>query len=389
MPLDRTFIQAFDKRVASEPEPAAPLSAAEPIAPPARRRRRKLKARPPAPESKQRRAKPEPVRASAPATRKKSPPPVAARAARDAKRRKVYRLDPPEDVLAPTAGRPAETPLPDSREAGPAIAASAAAPEPPSPPTSATGGDGLSWFTRSLSAARAPLSSLAPSENLRQLVDPAWQVEHVDWPEVCRRWHDQSGDQLDRVAHELTAARQHRVIAVTGIRRSEGRTTLALCLARVLAGTGTSVALVDADFSRPALAQRLGLSPTCGWSEHLAGQVPLAEALVEAVSDRLTLLPLRGPVAPGASAWNRHRIDEDLAALRERYEVVVIDAAPLPAGVGDQTSPDHWTQVDLALLVRDCRQGAAAELDTAAWRLRSAGVQVWGVVENYVRNQCA
>ena len=74
------------------------------------------------------------------------------------------------------------------------------------------------------------------------------------------------------------------MVMITGARRGEGRTTLALCLARCAAQAGVSTALVDADLKNPQLGSRLGMETPCGWLQVVAGKAPLSEAAVSSLS---------------------------------------------------------------------------------------------------------
>ena len=89
---------------------------------------------------------------------------------------------------------------------------------------------------------------------------------------------------------EAWAAKQGcKTWAVTGLRRGEGRSTLGLCLARLASQTGARIALVDADFENPQLAELLGVGTQCDWHSVLAEGLPLAEAAIVCLADELTL----------------------------------------------------------------------------------------------------
>src|SRR5690606_37677709 len=95
---------------------------------------------------------------------------------------------------------------------------------------------------------------------------PALEVDSVRWPTVCDALLKQFGDRFnalaDRIANQATAG--CKVLAISGVRRGEGRTTFCLCLARALSRK-LNVALVDADFAKPAMAEQLSLELGLGW----------------------------------------------------------------------------------------------------------------------------
>jgi Mrp family chromosome partitioning ATPase len=107
-----------------------------------------------------------------------------------------------------------------------------------------------------------------------------------------------------------------------------GTTTVLLNLAITAARQdGKRVAVVDANFRRPALAQRLGLGPAPGLREVLAGSVPLPQALQETAQSNLMAL-----AAGQSTAGSETRLPLDwllptLRQLRQQFNLVFVDAA--------------------------------------------------------------
>ena len=86
---------------------------------------------------------------------------------------------------------------------------------------------------------------------------PAWEVDAFRWPDLCAQLDEASGRKLTRSGDELYMAMQDglKVIAISSAARQEGRTTIALSLARSAAAAGCRVALLDADGANPELAR--------------------------------------------------------------------------------------------------------------------------------------
>jgi hypothetical protein len=123
---------------------------------------------------------------------------------------------------------------------------------------------------------------------------PVWEVDHFLWPETCDKLLSDSHSYFQEAGQKLLAARQDglKSLAVTGSRRGEGRSTVALSLARCAAKAGLSVAVVDADFARPQLAEMIGLEVSHGWQDAALGKIPLSEAAIKSLEDKVTVLPL-------------------------------------------------------------------------------------------------
>lgn len=82
------------------------------------------------------------------------------------------------------------------------------------------------------------------------------------------------------MAFSETRSRTPRSIMITGSTSSEGKSTVALNLATVLASAGRKVMLVEADIHRPSLAGALGVRPHGGLAGVLMGKIRLQDALV-------------------------------------------------------------------------------------------------------------
>jgi Mrp family chromosome partitioning ATPase len=107
-----------------------------------------------------------------------------------------------------------------------------------------------------------------------------------------------------------------------------GTTTVLLNLAVTAARQeGRRVAVVDANFRRPALGERLGLGPAPGLREVLSGTVPLAQALQETAQKNLWALMAgrseHGPDGRLPLDW----LMPTLRQLRQQFNLVFVDAA--------------------------------------------------------------
>jgi Mrp family chromosome partitioning ATPase len=234
----------------------------------------------------------------------------------------------------------------------------------------------------------APLSSFNP-RLVGEVVRPQLEVDRFAWPEVCGLLLGRVEAEFIRLAEELAARAAHsnQVVAWTGCQRGEGRTTSLLCMAQRLAAAGRKCVLVDADFSRPELARRLGISAQVGWEEVVAGAAQLTDVLIGSLEDRLALLPRRQRVAagthPGAGAASAAMFD----LLREAFDVVLLDVGPMAgeAELADMASCAAAANVGGAYLVFDSRNITTSEMTATADQLREVGIEVWGAIENFRR----
>lgn len=231
-----------------------------------------------------------------------------------------------------------------------------------------------------------PTPALTPEAETAKVCHPVWEVDKLQWPATCERlltdkncYFAQAGDKL------LAAVRDGlKTLAVTGSRRGEGRTTLALCLARAAAKAGIQVAIVDADFTRPQLAPRLGLEPSHGWQDAALGRIPLSEAAVKSLSENITVLPLE-PFSDGAGlSLADPRVTATIRAVAATFELVILDLGPLPATHEPLFAAGEPSPIDAAIIVRDVRYATSVESQSLGDRLHDAGIDAVGIAENFV-----
>jgi len=109
----------------------------------------------------------------------------------------------------------------------------------------------------------------------------------------------------------------------------EGKTTVALNLSYALAKQGRTC-LVDADLRKGRLARAFGLTSNQGLSEALRGDVTLDNAVLEVPGmSSLSILPAGTLKGNAGQLICSQTMQEILQDLRERFQFVVIDSAPI------------------------------------------------------------
>jgi len=125
--------------------------------------------------------------------------------------------------------------------------------------------------------------------------------------------------------------RQMDTLLVTSAIAGEGKTTVSVELARVIALAGRRVILMELDLRRPALGQHLDLDPGGGLAAALTERAPLVDLLEEPIADlpHLSVLPAgRLPHNP-SEMLGSPRIAEIISELASRSDILIIDASPL------------------------------------------------------------
>ncbi len=184
-----------------------------------------------------------------------------------------------------------------------------------------------------------------------------------------------------------------RTIMVTSATPMEGKTTVAINLAIVLAQLGKRTLLVEADLRNPFLHHAFGISKEPGFTDVVIGSIRLEEAMLtfsdfvlgkaglESLIDRpgidnLFLLP-SGHQPPNPTEFlSAQAVSNFLADVRKRFDYVVLDCAPI-LPVADPTI--LGARVDGTLVIVRVGSVARAALRRAKALLEATRARILGV----------
>lgn len=140
-----------------------------------------------------------------------------------------------------------------------------------------------------------------------------------------------------RASVTLRGPRKPRVIAVTSALPREGKTTTAICLARTLAISGASTVLLDCDVRRRSASDTLLDGRPGRLFEVLTGELSIDEAVLTDAATGLGILGTDRAPDDGRDLLAPDLVGGLLERLKDRYEYVVIDTAPV-LGIADARS---------------------------------------------------
>ncbi|GAB7554689.1 polysaccharide biosynthesis tyrosine autokinase [Novosphingobium sp. 11B] len=125
------------------------------------------------------------------------------------------------------------------------------------------------------------------------------------------------------------AVESPRIIAVTSALPAEGKTTVALCLARSMAGASDAILLIDCDVRRRGVSRWIGGTREIGLLEVLRGNARLEDAIVIDPRTGLSILPLSAAREEDHALLTGPAMDALLAAAGQGFDAVIMDTAPV------------------------------------------------------------
>jgi capsular exopolysaccharide synthesis family protein len=172
-----------------------------------------------------------------------------------------------------------------------------------------------------------------------------------------------------------------RVVAIASALPGEGKTTVAMSLARVAALSGQRVIVVDCDLRKQSISRFLNVKPEMGLLQALTGETTWREALVRDERSQADILPIAGSSFTSLDIFGSDSMELLLSELRENYEIIVLDCPPLFAVADARVI---CALADSVVIVARMGKSAMDAVRMAVDQVVSAGGKVAGVALNRV-----
>jgi capsular exopolysaccharide synthesis family protein len=182
----------------------------------------------------------------------------------------------------------------------------------------------------------------------------------------------------------LSSPAPPKIIQFTSPLPSEGKTTIAINCAIVLAQKGARVLLIDADLRIPKIHRVFGVSSSSGLSRLLSGSalVYARDVIVQSAQlPTLFVLPA-GPIPEQpAELLGSIQMKELLAQCRSQFDHIIIDSAPVLAATDSVVLS---VEADAVVLAVRSGQTPKHALVRARDLLLGVGARIMGVVVNAI-----
>jgi succinoglycan biosynthesis transport protein ExoP len=176
---------------------------------------------------------------------------------------------------------------------------------------------------------------------------------------------------------------QGKVLLVSSAQPGEGRTSVAINLAAVVALTGANVLLVDADLRNQALSHQFQVARKPGLTDLLADQARIGDVIMPtSLAPGLSLIAAGTVEDRPVDLFDTARLLRTFGQLKVVADVVIIDSGPVRA-VSDPLALVPVS--DIVMVVADVRRTRRAAVTAAAEDIRESGAATMVGVLNRVR----
>lgn len=174
----------------------------------------------------------------------------------------------------------------------------------------------------------------------------------------------------------LSRGKRPRAIAIASALPREGKTTTAVCLSRATAQEGIKTILVDADLRRRGSSELFEFDEEFDIYDYMFGRAPLEDCIYHDDISGLDVLGSRESVGSPQNPLTEERIEKMLTELRERYDVVVLDTAPI---LGIAEGRVLAAAADRVLLLTHWKKTSVRAVEAVIDMLIESGAKVTGM----------
>jgi capsular exopolysaccharide synthesis family protein len=172
-----------------------------------------------------------------------------------------------------------------------------------------------------------------------------------------------------------------RVVAIASAMPGEGKTTVALSLARVAALSGQRVIVVDCDLRKQSMTKYLEVKPEMGLLQALSGEATWRESLQKDTRSQADILPVVSSTFSQLDVFGTDAMELLISELRESYEIIILDCPPLFAVAEARVI---CSLADSVVLVARMGKTTIDAVRLAVEQVVSAGGTVAGVALNRI-----
>lgn len=169
-------------------------------------------------------------------------------------------------------------------------------------------------------------------------------------------------------------------IVLTSSIPNEGKSTVAVELARAIATSGKTVIAVEADMRRRTLASRLNIHPAAGIYSVLTEATTLNEAITQTATANLFFLDVEPNIPNPPDVLSSKSYQKLVESLRESYDYVLFDTPPVGTFIDAAILSGY---VDGTMLVLKPEAAKRSMLLDAFEQLKRANANILGICATF------
>ena len=174
-----------------------------------------------------------------------------------------------------------------------------------------------------------------------------------------------------------------KVVGVTSAVANEGKSTIAFCLAELIAMSGSKVLLIDGDLRNSSLSRDYAPGADAGLIQTVLGQNQLDDVVWTDPRTSLSFLPVfaPAPLANTSEYLSSASFEQLIEEAKKRFNYIIIDLPPLAPVVDVQVTT---RVIDQYLMIVKWGQTKIDVVQQALWSARGVSTKMVGVVLNQV-----
>ncbi|MEH1836089.1 MAG: polysaccharide biosynthesis tyrosine autokinase [Nostoc sp.] len=171
-----------------------------------------------------------------------------------------------------------------------------------------------------------------------------------------------------------------RSIVISSAMAGDGKSTVALHLAKIATAMGQRVLLVDADLRKPTIHDRAALNNLWGLSNLISTNLPVGEVMRQLPSMSQLSIITAGPIPPDPTKLlSSQKMKQLMADFHNSFDLVIYDVPPL-VGLADASLIVPHT--DGLLIVVRIEKTNSSMLKVALDNLKISRLNILGIVGN-------
>lgn len=178
----------------------------------------------------------------------------------------------------------------------------------------------------------------------------------------------------------LSSKREIRSIVISSATFGEGKSTIALHLARTAAAMGQRVLLVDADMRNPKIHKLSGINNSRGLSDVISEGIPAEKVIPELTSTgELSIMTAGSTPSDPAKLLASKKMEKLMGDLPQLFDLIIYDAPPA-VGLADANLLGYCC--DGVVLVTRMNKSDRSSLEQAIDNLEMSHISVLGIIAN-------